>query len=93
AAAIGLDGVPGVAVACLATDGGDGPTDSAGALVDGTTVARAQARGLDAQALLDRNDSHAFFSTLGDRLITGPTGTNVADLYCVFAWPVPLETS
>lgn len=93
AAAIGLDGVPGVAVACLATDGGDGPTDAAGALVDGTTVARAEARSLDAQALLERNDSYAFFSALGDHLVTGPTGTNVADLYCVFAWPVPLETS
>ena len=77
----------------FATDGGDGPTDAAGALVDGTTLARARALGLDARAFLERNDSYAFFHALGDHLLTGPTGTNVADLYCVFAWPAPLETS
>lgn len=86
AAAIGLDGTPGVAVACLATDGGDGPTDAAGALVDGTTAARARALGLEARAFLERNDSYPFFSALGDHLVTGPTGTNVCDLSCVFAW-------
>lgn len=86
ASAIELAGVPGVAVVCFATDGGDGPTDAAGALVDGTTVARALTLGLDPQAHLERNDSNAFFSALGDHLCTGPTGTNVCDLYCVFAW-------
>jgi len=78
--------VPGVAVACFATDGGDGPTNAAGAMVDGTTVARARALGLDPQMHLERNDSYPFFGALGDHLLTGPTGTNVGDLYCVFAW-------
>jgi len=87
AAAIALDGVPGAAVACLGTDGGDGPTPAAGAAVDGTTVARARRLGLDAATHLDRNDSFPFFAALGDHLTTGPTGTNVCDLYCVFAWP------
>lgn len=86
AAAIALDGVPGVAVACLGTDGEDGPTPAAGAAVDGTTVARARVRGLDAATHLDRNDSFPFFAALGDHLTTGPTGTNVCDLYWVFAW-------
>lgn len=87
AAAIELEGVPGAVVACLATDGGDGPTDSAGALVDGTTLARARARGLDATHALATNDAYPFFAALGDHLLTGPTGTNVCDLYCVFAFP------
>ncbi len=86
AAAIALDGVPGVAVACLGTDGGDGPTPAAGAAADGTTITRARVRGLDAAAYLDRNDSFPFFAALGDHLTTGPTGTNVCDLYCVFVW-------
>lgn len=86
AAAIALEGVPGVAVACLGTDGGDGPTPAAGAAVAGTTIARARVLGLDAAVYLDRNDSFPFFAALGDHLTTGPTGTNVCDLYCVFAW-------
>lgn len=86
AAAIALDGVPGVAVACLGTDGGDGPTPAAGAAADGTTIGRARGLGLDAATHLDRNDSFPFFAALGDHLTTGPTGTNVCDLYCVFVW-------
>jgi hydroxypyruvate reductase len=62
------------------TDGSDGPTDAAGALADGETLARAKALGLDANAFLDNNDSYHFFQSLGDLLITGPTFTNVMDL-------------
>lgn len=87
AAAIEMEGVPGAVVACLATDGGDGPTDSAGALVDGTTLTRARAFGLDPARALATNDAYPFFAALGDHLLTGPTGTNVCDLYCVFAFP------
>jgi len=80
AAAIALEGWSGVALATLATDGGDGPTDAAGAFVTGETVARARAAGLVAKDFLRNNDSYRFFQALGDSVITGPTGTNVNDL-------------
>lgn len=78
AAAIQLQGLPGVAVAALGTDGTDGPTDAAGARVDGNTLARAA--GMDAVHHLLRNDAYPFLRTAGDLLFTGPTRTNVADL-------------
>ncbi len=68
------------AIAALGTDGTDGPTDAAGALAFGDTLARATALGLDARAHLERNDSYAFFDPLSDLIRTGPTGTNVADV-------------
>ena len=64
----------------IGTDGIDGPTDAAGAIVDTTTAERAAARGLDAQRFLDDNDSYHFFGALDDLLCTGPTGTNVGDV-------------
>jgi glycerate 2-kinase len=83
ATALALDGWPGVLVMALATDGTDGPTDAAGAIATGATVARARALGLDPQAALDANDSYPFFDALGDLILTGPTGTNVNDLLFV----------
>ncbi len=80
AAALALDGWPGVLVMALATDGTDGPTDAAGAIVTGETVSRARALGLDPRAALAANDSYPFFNALGDLIHTGPTGTNVNDL-------------
>ena len=80
AAARELAGEEGMAVLACGTDGIDGPTDAAGAYADGTTVARAAALGLDAAAHLENNDAYPFFRALGDLLVTGPTGTNVADL-------------
>jgi hydroxypyruvate reductase len=65
------------------TDGTDGPTDAAGALVDGDTTSRASAQGLNARTFLDRNDSYPFFQALDDLVITGPTGTNVMDLQII----------
>ena len=62
------------------TDGTDGPTDAAGAFVDGGTLSRAKDLGLDPWVNLRENDSYPFFERLGDLLITGPTGTNVMDL-------------
>lgn len=62
------------------TDGRDGPTDAAGALVDGSTVARIHAAGGDARALLANNDSYTALKLAGDLLVTGGTGTNVADV-------------
>ncbi|GHE03408.1 hydroxypyruvate reductase [Allgaiera indica] len=62
------------------TDGRDGPTDAAGGIVDAGTLGRIRGAGLDPEALLARNDSHAALQAAGDLLITGATGTNVADL-------------
>lgn len=64
----------------FATDGDDGPTDAAGAIVTGQSAQRAEALGLDTADYLSRNDSYPFFQALGDLLKTGPTGTNVNDL-------------
>jgi hydroxypyruvate reductase len=64
----------------IGTDGIDGPTDAAGALIDATTMERAAARGLDPMGYLRNNDSYHFFSALGDLVHTGPTGTNVGDV-------------
>jgi glycerate 2-kinase len=80
AAALALDGWEGVMVITLATDGTDGPTDAAGAIVTGETIGRARSLGLDAADYLARNDAYTFFDLLGDLLQTGPTGTNVNDL-------------
>jgi hydroxypyruvate reductase len=70
----------GWALASVGTDGIDGPTDAAGALVDSTTLSRADAAGLDPRAALDTHDSYPFFERLRDLVLTGPTGTNVGDL-------------
>lgn len=67
------------------TDGRDGPTDAAGGLVDPRTLRRIRAAGLDPQALLDDNDSHRALEAAGDLLVTGATGTNVADLQVFLA--------
>ena len=81
AAALALDGWGDhVAVATLATDGGDGTGDAAGAVATGATVAHARALGLDPAAALAANDSYAFWHALGAGIVTGPTGTNVNDL-------------
>jgi hydroxypyruvate reductase len=71
------------AVASVGTDGRDGPTDAAGALVDSSTAARARERGLNPQTFLGNNDSYTFFEALGDLIHTGSTGTNVGDLQVI----------
>lgn len=86
AAAIALDGWPNILIACLGTDGTDGPTDAAGAFAAGDTVARARAQGLDPLDYLRRNDAYYFFTALDDLIMTGPTQTNVNDLALIFAW-------
>jgi hydroxypyruvate reductase len=75
-----LAGLPDALVIALATDGGDGPTDAAGAVVTGATLARAQALGLDPASSLQHNDAYHFFAPLDDLLRPGPTLTNVNDL-------------
>ena len=80
AAALVLDGEPGVAFASFGTDGVDGPTDAAGGLVDGNTARLGRAAGLDPLGALHDNDAYTFLSAAGALLLTGPTGTNVNDV-------------
>jgi glycerate 2-kinase len=80
AAALKIAGLDDALVVGFATDGVDGPTDAAGAIAFGGTVARARALGLDPDHYLSDNDSYHFFERLGDLIQTGPTNTNVADL-------------
>jgi len=86
-AALGIEGLSGVVIASLGTDGRDGPTDAAGGMVDGGTVWRMQERGIDAQEYLNRNDSYKALEQADDLILTGPTGTNVADLCFVAVGP------
>jgi hydroxypyruvate reductase len=81
ACALAIDGLDNVVVLSGGTDGTDGPTDAAGALADGSTVARARRKGLDPVDFLRRSDSYNFFKPLDDLIITGPTRTNVMDIY------------
>lgn len=81
AAALGIDGLPGTLFLAAGTDGTDGPTEAAGAFATGSTLARARQIEFDPEEFLARNDSYHFFKPLGDLLVTGPTGTNVMDLY------------
>jgi glycerate 2-kinase len=85
-AAFSLRGLKDVLLASIGTDGSDGPTDAAGACVDGTTFGRALSLGLDPSQFLANNDSYAFFDRLGDLIRTGPTNTNVNDLYLLVAF-------
>jgi glycerate 2-kinase len=79
-AALDLQGVDNVALLSAGSDGTDGPTDAAGAFIDGSTIARARALGLDPQEALRRHDSYPLLDALGDLHRTGPTGTNVMDI-------------
>ncbi|MCD6170372.1 MAG: glycerate kinase [Candidatus Latescibacteria bacterium] len=83
AAAVQIDGLRDVVILSGGTDGTDGPTDAAGAVADGQTVRRAKQMGLSASDCLRENDSYQFFRSLGDLLMTGPTGTNVMDIQIV----------
>lgn len=80
AAALEISGWKGVVILSGGTDGTDGPTDAAGAMVDGQTVPRARQLGLEPEAHLAANDAYPFFARLGDLLMTGPTRTNVMDV-------------
>jgi hydroxypyruvate reductase len=86
-AAMAMDGVAGIAVASLGTDGVDGPTDAAGAVADGDSIGKARALHLDPVATLAANDTHSFWKALGALVRTGPTGTNVMDIVVALAVP------
>lgn len=83
---IDLAGIPDILLVTLATDGGDGPTDAAGAVVSGETMGRARELGLNPLDYLARNDAYHFFDPLGDLIRCGPTHTNVNDLIFIFAY-------
>ena len=70
---------------CAGTDGIDGSSTAAGALIDRTTLERARSIGLDATDFLRRSDAYSFFVALGDAITTGPTGTNVRDVRILLA--------
>lgn len=82
-ASIDIRGHHGVAIASIGTDGVDGVTDAAGAVVDAHTLERAKRKNLNPYEVLARNDSYAFFKELEDLIITGPTGTNVNDIQII----------
>ena len=75
-----------ITVLSAGTDGVDGNSPAAGAVVDGTTLQRAHARGLGAAAALEKFDAHPFFSALEDSVETGPTGNNLRDLRILLAY-------
>ncbi|MEI2690793.1 MAG: MOFRL family protein [Anaerolineae bacterium] len=75
-----------IVLASLATDGSDGPTNSAGGLADAGTVTRGRAQGLDAATHLADNNAYPFLLASGDLLRSGPTQTNVNDLIAVFVF-------
>lgn len=83
AAALALTPGEDLVVLAAGTDGTDGPTDAAGGLVDGGTVARGRAARRNPERALEDNDAYAFLGASGDRITTGPTNTNLLDLYLV----------
>ncbi|HMK57395.1 MAG TPA: glycerate kinase [Dissulfurispiraceae bacterium] len=81
--ALEIEGADGITLLSAGTDGTDGPTDAAGAVADARTVSNARVSGLDPLAYLKDNDSYNFFRKSDDLFVTGPTGTNVADIQIV----------
>ncbi len=81
--ALKIAGMKGITLLSAGTDGTDGPTDAAGAIVNGETIQKATLLNLDPEAYLANNNSYTFFSKTGEIFITGPTGTNVMDLQII----------
>jgi hydroxypyruvate reductase/glycerate 2-kinase len=79
-AATGIDNLGNIVIVGLDTDGTDGPTDVAGAVVDHKTAARARENGIDLFECLNNHDATSSFLKLEDAIVTGATGTNVNDL-------------
>ncbi len=87
AAALEIEGLQQIALASFASDGMDGPTEAAGAIVDGETIGRMRLRGIDPQHELESNNAYKALGAVGTLIITGPTGTNVADLVLGMLYP------
>jgi glycerate 2-kinase len=83
ASALALEADESLVVLAAGTDGTDGPTDAAGGLVDATTVAKGTAAGADGARALADNDAHAFLGAAGACVVSGPTNTNLLDLYLI----------
>ncbi|MGQ9570479.1 MAG: glycerate kinase type-2 family protein [Thermodesulfovibrionales bacterium] len=81
--AIEIEGKNGITLLSAGTDGTDGPTDAAGAIVNGNTIKKVKELNLNPQKYLDNNDSYNLFKIIGGLFTTGPTGTNVMDLQIV----------
>jgi glycerate 2-kinase len=81
AVALEIKGLPKTVFLSAGSDGSDGPTDAAGAIVDGRTWSRALKKGIFPEEKLENNDSYHFFKEAGGLVITGPTGTNVMDVH------------
>lgn len=86
-AALEIAGSRGVTIAAFGTDGIDGTSHAAGAIADATTVERAAGAGLDARRALAANDATPFFEALDELVVTGPTGTNVGDVFIAMIGP------
>src|SRR2546425_7627487 len=86
-AASSIRGNPATLVSSIGTDGVDGPTNAAGAVADGNTVERGLRVRMDPESYLRENDSYPFFKRLNDLVITGPTGTNVNDIFIAIVGP------
>ncbi|NWF75536.1 MAG: glycerate kinase [Nitrospirae bacterium] len=78
-----IEGIEGIMLLSAGTDGTDGPTDAAGAIVNGHTISKARADGLDPDDYLKNNDSYTFFKRIDELFITGPTYTNVMDIQII----------
>ncbi|MBF0556456.1 MAG: glycerate kinase [Nitrospirae bacterium] len=87
--AVEIEGKPGLTLLSAGTDGTDGPTDAAGAIVDSATTARGLAVGLDAREYLANNDSYTYFERAGGLFKPGPTGTNVMDIQLLLCSGAP----
>jgi hydroxypyruvate reductase len=87
AAALELRPSDRITLLAAGTDGSDGPTDATGAIVDATSVARGAAAGADARRALGDNDAYAFLRANGDLVVSGPTRTNLLDLYAAVRTP------
>ena len=85
AAASALQRDDALTVLAAGTDGTDGPTDAAGAVVDAGTIAKGEALGLDPDRALADNDAHTFLRAAQDLIVSGPTNTNLLDLYIVLS--------
>jgi glycerate-2-kinase len=78
-----LQNYPGITILSAGTDGTDGPTDAAGAVVDSDTIPGALLKNIDYEKYLGEFDSYHFFKKAGGQIITGPTMTNVMDIIVV----------
>lgn len=83
AAALKIEGTNDLLIGSIDTDGIDGNSEAAGAIVDGGTIPKARESESDPKDHLERNDSYTFFKKVGGLIVTGPTGTNVNDMVCI----------